>query len=71
MKKPPITAVLSSLYRTTLLQGVTDSELLERFISSRDETAFEGLVRRHGPMVGGRRILQNQADAEEKWGRRA
>lgn len=46
---------------------VGDAELLERFITYRDEGAFEVLVRRHGPMVLGvcKRILRNQADAED------
>ncbi len=45
----------------------TDAELLELFISQRDEDAFETLVRRHGPMVLGvcRRILHNEADVED------
>jgi RNA polymerase sigma factor (sigma-70 family) len=47
--------------------GLADSELLECYIVHRDETAFEALVRRHGPMVFGvcRRILRNDADAED------
>src|SRR5581483_9321050 len=47
--------------------GPTDAELLERFLASRDETAFEALVRRHGPMVLGvcRRILRDSHDAED------
>ena len=32
---------------------VTDSQLLERFLTHKDEEAFEALVRRHGPMVIG------------------
>jgi RNA polymerase sigma factor (sigma-70 family) len=32
-------------------RGVTDADLLRRFVSSRDESAFELLVCRHGPMV--------------------
>jgi RNA polymerase sigma factor (sigma-70 family) len=32
-------------------RGVSDVELLERFVRSRDEAAFELLVRRHGNMV--------------------
>ncbi len=47
--------------------GPTDGELLEAFVRSRDETAFECLVHRHGPMVLGvcRRLLSNAADAED------
>jgi hypothetical protein len=42
-----------------------DAELLERFLSDRDEDAFEALVRRHGPMVLGvcRRLLLDPCDA--------
>jgi RNA polymerase sigma factor (sigma-70 family) len=45
----------------------TDESLLESFLKQRDETAFESLVRRHGPMVLGvcRRILGNVDDAED------
>jgi RNA polymerase sigma factor (sigma-70 family) len=47
-------------------QALSDRQLLERFLSDRDETAVEVLVRRYGPLVLGvcRRVLQN-ADAAE------
>jgi RNA polymerase sigma factor (sigma-70 family) len=47
--------------------GLTDGQLLECFIASRDEAAFEALVRRHGPMVLGvcRRVLRHDQDAED------
>jgi RNA polymerase sigma factor (sigma-70 family) len=45
----------------------TDAQLLEGFISQRDEIAFAALVRRHGPMVLGvcRRLLNHAQDAED------
>src|SRR5947209_471729 len=47
--------------------GMTDGELLERFLAAREEAAFEALVRRHGPMVLGvcRRVLRHDQDAED------
>src|SRR5262245_14495124 len=47
--------------------GPTDGELLEWYLGQRHEAAFEALARRHGPMVLGvcRRILRNEADAED------
>ncbi|MCI0462302.1 MAG: RNA polymerase sigma factor, partial [Gemmataceae bacterium] len=65
-----IASVLQHLRRAMLRQdsaGLTDGELLDCFITQRDEAAFEALLRRHGPMVLGvcRRILHNEADAED------
>src|SRR5262245_49457820 len=47
--------------------GLTDGELMGRFVASRDEAAFEALVHRHGSMVLGicRRLLGNGHDAED------
>jgi RNA polymerase sigma factor (sigma-70 family) len=47
--------------------GMTDGQLLESFVSGRDEAAFEALVRRHGPMVLGvcRRVLRDPQDSED------
>ncbi len=47
--------------------GLTDSELLARFVAVRDEAAFAALVARHGPMVLGacRRLLHHEQDAED------
>jgi RNA polymerase sigma factor (sigma-70 family) len=47
--------------------GLSDGQLLESFVSRRDEAAFEALVRRHGPMVLGvcHRLLGNPHDAED------
>src|SRR5262249_33786238 len=47
--------------------GLTDGQLLERFLAHRDETAVEVLVRRYGPLVFGvcRRVLHNAHAAED------
>jgi RNA polymerase sigma factor (sigma-70 family) len=46
---------------------LTDSCLLRRFVTDRDEAAFEVLVRRHGSMVLAvcRRVLQDLDDADD------
>src|SRR5947207_8445236 len=47
--------------------GLTDAQLLDRFVRERDEAAFEVLVWRHGPAVLGvcRRALGDGADADD------
>jgi len=46
---------------------LTDVNLLERFVTSRDEAAFEVLVWRHGPLVLNvcRRLLYGEHDVED------
>jgi len=66
----PRQGVVQHLRRAVLTHNasrLTDGQLLTLFIEQRDETAFEALVRRHGPMVMGvcRRILRNPHDAED------
>jgi RNA polymerase sigma factor (sigma-70 family) len=47
--------------------GLSDPELLARWLDRRDEAAFEVLLWRHGPMVLGvcRRVLRHAGDAED------
>src|ERR671925_111852 len=47
--------------------GLTDAELLRRWVGARDEAAFEVLLWRHGSMVLGvcRRLLRRAADVED------
>src|SRR5262245_27063496 len=62
--------VVEALRRAAFLgdgAGMTDGELLQRFVEARDDLAFEALVRRHGPMVWSvcRRVLGRAHDAED------
>jgi RNA polymerase sigma factor (sigma-70 family) len=47
--------------------GLSDGQLLETYVRSREEAAFAVLVHRHGPMVWGvcRRMLHRHQDAED------
>src|SRR5918994_2613563 len=55
------------LFGAGTLVGLAEGQLLERFLSRRDEAAFELIVARHGPMVLGvcRRILSDPHDVED------
>ncbi len=70
MVSSTLSPVLDQLRRAVLLRdgaSLTDGQLLESFLSQKDEEAFAALVRRHGPMVLGvcRRVLHNHHDAED------
>jgi RNA polymerase sigma factor (sigma-70 family) len=65
-----LASILQHLRRVVVQRtdgGLSDAQLLERFVRQRDEAAFEVLVWRHGPMVLGvaRRMLGNIHDAED------
>lgn len=64
----PLKKLIHSLVRQNQKE-LTDGELLECFICKNDKAAFEALLLRHGPMVLGvcRRILRNEADAEDAY----
>ena len=73
MPKPYRSSVsrqIQILFQPESLSGLSDAQLLERFLAGRDESselAFTALVERHGPMVLGvcRRILADSHDAED------
>jgi RNA polymerase sigma factor (sigma-70 family) len=70
MSRAPIESVLHHLRGLVVdpdTAALADRALLERFLTRHDETAFEALVRRHGPMVLGvcRRVLSSAQDAED------
>lgn len=69
MTNGPTVRAIRRLHSGALARGIemTDGQLLESFVSRKDEAAFEALVLRHGPMVLGvcRRILGGSHDAED------
>lgn len=61
-----LTKLLDYLRRDAV-DPASDGELLSRYVATRDEGAFEQLVRRHGPLVLGtaRRVLRDGHAAED------
>lgn len=58
---------LGRIFRGQSVTGLSEWQLLERYLERQDEVAFEALVARHGPMVLGvcRRMLASQTDVED------
>ena len=58
---------MGRLFEEGTLAGLSEGELLERFLLRRDESAFEVLVDRHGSLVMGvcRRVLGDAHEAED------
>jgi RNA polymerase sigma factor (sigma-70 family) len=62
-----VQASITRLLTEGTLTGASETQLLDRFISQRDEHAFEAILHRHGPMVLGvcRRVLSDPNDVED------
>src|SRR3954447_6451072 len=58
---------LQRLFSLGTVAGLTEWQLLHRYVTRHDEAAFEALVARHGPMVLGvcRRVLDDPHDVED------
>jgi RNA polymerase sigma factor (sigma-70 family) len=70
MARESLQTVVRHLHRLTAAPGsagLTDGQLLERWVRQRDEAAFELLAWRHGPLVLGtcRRLLSRAEDVED------
>ena len=70
MAEMPLTLVLKHVRGfagVASAAALSDGELLDRFLSQREETAFAILMQRHGPMVLRvcQRVLRNPTDAED------
>jgi RNA polymerase sigma factor (sigma-70 family) len=67
MTTTPMNRVIQHILAACGGDGMTDGELVNRFLSHQDDAAIAALVRRHGPMVWGvcRRLLRSHHDAED------
>src|SRR5262249_39866466 len=70
MNMAPSALLLRHIHTLAVVQvceELPDEELVRRFVTRRDEAAFEALLRRHGALVLGvcRRVLRHEQDAED------
>jgi RNA polymerase sigma factor (sigma-70 family) len=70
MPKRPVSAVLQQLRHLEAVASagtLSDSQLLQRFLDTRDEAAFNVLLQRHGPLVWSvcQRVLRCDHHAED------
>ena len=58
---------IQRLFEAGTVAGLTDGQLIERYLSTRDEGAFAALVGRHGPMVLAvcRTVLNDSPEVED------
>ena len=58
---------LGRLLQSGSVAGLNEGQLLDRFLTKRDDAAFEAIVARHGPMVQGvcRGILRDPNDVDD------
>jgi RNA polymerase sigma factor (sigma-70 family) len=63
----PVVRHLQQMLEAHRSCGRSDAQLLDDFLTRRDEEAFATLLRRHGPLVLGvcRRVLRRETDAED------
>lgn len=64
---PQFPSLSKRLVERLKIEGSSDAELLTAFRDHGDQSAFESLIARHGPVVWGvcRRGLTNPTDAED------
>ena len=65
--KGSIVRDVQTLFACGSLAGLSDGQLLDRFVARREEAVFEAIIERHGPMVWGvcHRVLRDHHDAED------
>ncbi len=58
---------VQKIFQGASVAGLTEGQLLDRFLATRDEAAFGAIVARHGPMVLGvcRGVLTDPHDVED------